>query len=199
MRTAPSREKSVAALNPEWTIHFRDELGVDKTVVTNSLFDWSSHADPDISTFSGTAVYRANVSLPPSEPGAKSRLRLGKVEELCEVIVDGKSCGVVWCEPYEVDVTDVVKGKRSVDLEIRVVNSWHNRLLADQKRPEGERKTFTIRPPKSDAKPVAGGLLGPLSLVSIKRRNDTAYASGLVKVELPQVTEIPFYRRPLSN
>jgi len=164
VRTASVRETSVALLNPEWTIHFKDELGVDKTVVTNGLFDWSSYTDVDIATFSGTAVYRANVSLPSSAPDAKRKLRLGQVEELCEVVVDGKSCGVVWCEPYEVDVTDAVKGKRSVDLEIRIVNSWHNRLLADQKLPEGERKTYTPRPPKSDAKPLPGGLLGPIAL-----------------------------------
>ena len=53
---------------------------------------------------------------------------------------------------------------RAVDLEIRVVNAWYNRLLADQQRPESERKTFAVRPPKADAKPIPSGLIGPLTL-----------------------------------
>ena len=164
-RTAHGRETRIAQLNPEWTIRFKDELGVDTTIVTNCLFDWSKHCDPAIATFSGTAVYRTKVALPLGATKSDIVLNLGQVEELCEVIVNGQSCGVAWCEPYEVKVPrSLIADASAVDLEIRVVNSWHNRLLVDQQRPESERKTFTVRPPKADAKPVPSGLLGPLSL-----------------------------------
>lgn len=144
----------------DWTVAFKDELGVDATVTTNKLYDWKDHADPAIASYSGTAVYRAKAKLP---SGEKLTLNLGNVEELAEVLVDGKNCGVAWCEPYEVRLPEAACGKE-VELEIRVVNSWHNRLLADQQRPEGERKTWTPRPPKADAKPVSGGLIGPLRI-----------------------------------
>ena len=164
-RTAHGRETRIAQLNPEWTIRFKDELGVDTTIVTNGLFDWSKHCDPAIATFSGTAVYRTKVALPSGATKSDIVLKLGQVEELCEVIVNGQSCGVAWCEPYEVKVPrSLIADASAVDLEIRVVNSWHNRLLVDQQRPESERKTFTVRPPKADAKPVPSGLLGPLTL-----------------------------------
>ncbi len=164
-RTAHGRETRIAQLNPEWTIRFKDELGVDTTIVTNGLFDWSKHCDPAIATFSGTAVYRAKIALPSGILNSDVVLKLGQVEELCEVIVNGTLCGVAWCEPYEVKVPrSLIEDASALDLEIRVVNAWHNRLLADQQRPESERKTFTVRPPKADAKPVPSGLLGPLTL-----------------------------------
>lgn len=149
----------------DWTIRFRDELGVDVTVVTNRLFDWSTHPDPAIASFSGTATYRTTVTLPPAlaSSDAPLRLDLGRVDALCEVFVNGKSCGAAWCEPYEVTIPPEARAPKSpgLTLEIQVVNSWYNRLLADQKRPKEERKTFTIRPPDADGKPVPSGLLGP--------------------------------------
>lgn len=149
-----------------WTMRFRDDLGVDETVVTNRLFDWSTHSNPKVATFSGTATYTAKASLPADYRGGDVTLRLGRVEELCEVLVNGQSCGVAWCEPYEVKVPSALLTSQSgFDLKIRVVNSWHNRLLADQSLPESERRTFTLRPPKADAKPVASGLIGPLELL----------------------------------
>lgn len=152
--------------NLVWTIHFKDELGVDKTIVTNQLFDWKTHPDSEIATFSGTAVYETSIELPSELAYTTSSLylSLGCVEELCEVFVNGISYGVAWCEPYEVKIPHaaLAKNAKSIDLEIRVVNSWHNRLLADQNRPKAERKTFTICPPNAKAKPVAGGLLGPV-------------------------------------
>ena len=165
VRAARVRKASVVEVNPEWTIGFKDELGVDTTIVTNRLFDWSTHGNPEIATFSGTAVYRATITLPSgfSTPGSSLRLKLGRVEELCEVLVNGRSCGVVWCEPYEVALPSSSSAS-SLQLEIRVVNSWHNRLLADQRRPKDERKTFTVRPPNADATPVASGLIGPVEI-----------------------------------
>lgn len=160
------KDRALDLSSIEWTIRFQDELGVDVTVVTNKLFDWTQHADPAISTFSGTAVYQAKISLPASPSTCNLKLHLGRVEELCEVLVNGQSCGVAWCEPYEVVLPSTLNSQPSTfTLELRVVNSWHNRLLADQQRPKSERKTFAVRPPKADAKPVPSGLMGPVSIV----------------------------------
>lgn len=174
-RTAPRRETRIVPLNLDWTIRFKDELGVDATVVTNRLFDWSMHDDPAIATFSGTAAYNAKVALP--DGAAELVLKLGHVEELCEVFINGQSCGVAWCEPYEVKIPRaLIKDASAVDLEIRIVNSWHNRMLADQRRPESERKTFTGRPPKADEKPVPSGLLGPVRVLFVDPSRESGKA-----------------------
>ena len=44
--------------------------------------------------------------------------------------VNGRDLGVVWKEPYRVDITDVVRpGANQVSL--KVTNLWANRMIAD--------------------------------------------------------------------
>lgn len=59
---------------------------------------------------------------------------------VAHVFVNGRDCGVAWCSPWEVDVTDALKDGEN-ELEIRVTNNWHNRLIADTKLPEEKRVT----------------------------------------------------------
>ena len=49
-------------------------------------------------------------------------LDLGVVKNFAEVTVDGKKYPVLWKPPFRLDVTDAVKGKDSVDIEIKVTN-----------------------------------------------------------------------------
>ncbi|HPW75369.1 MAG TPA: glycosyl hydrolase [Kiritimatiellia bacterium] len=165
----------------DWKIHFKDAFGVDRTVVTNGLFDWTDSADEAIRTFSGIATYRTTLTLPSAalgeKPGARFLLALGTVDELAEVFLNGQSCGIAWCEPYEVDITAMLKrsaGSASgrpaaiLNIEVRVANAWLNRMLADMQKPEAERKTWTQRMPLPDAKPEPSGLKGPLTLVRVE-------------------------------
>ena len=49
-------------------------------------------------------------------------------------------------------------------------------MLADQRRPESERKTFTGRPPKADEKPVPSGLLGPVRVLFVDPSRESGKA-----------------------
>ena len=85
------------------------------------------------------------------------------MQNLAEVYVNGTYCGTAWKEPYRVDVSEALReGENS--LEIRVANTWPNRLIGDQ-QPGVTPVTYTdSRPYRAGDALRAGGLLGPVSL-----------------------------------
>ena len=87
---------------------------------------------------------------------------------MAHVYVNGKDFGLLWKEPYKTDISDaLVEGDNS--LEIKVTNSWGNRLIGDSALPEEERaaKTSWGFYSPDDPLPVSG-LLGPVRLLSEK-------------------------------
>jgi hypothetical protein len=85
------------------------------------------------------------------------------------VYVNGKRAGAVWCAPYEVDVSGLVKDGQNT-IRIVVANTAVN-LLAKGPLPDykalnakyGER--FQAQD-MSGVQPVPSGLLGPVKLVT---------------------------------
>ena len=49
---------------------------------------------------------------------------------VAHVYVNGIDCGVVWCAPWEVDVSAALR-KGENEIEIRYTNNWYNRLVGD--------------------------------------------------------------------
>jgi hypothetical protein len=120
-----------------WTVRFQAGRGAPESVVLPKLESLSHHADDGIRHFSATATYQRSIDVPASALGKGRRvyLDLGRVEVLSGVTVNGKDLGVVWKEPYRVDITDVVKpGANAVSLA--VTNLWANRMIADASLPE---------------------------------------------------------------
>ncbi len=60
------------------------------------------------------------------------------MKNLAEVSLNGASLGVVWTEPFRLDITQAVKPKGN-RLEISVTNLWWNRLVGDAGLPENQR------------------------------------------------------------
>jgi hypothetical protein len=93
-------------------------------------------------------------------------LDLGSVKNLAEVIVNGKSLGVVWHQPFRIDVTQALKPGVN-DVTVKVTNAWVNRLIGDQ-QPGGAKITFTtIKPYRADSQLQPSGLLGPVRLFAL--------------------------------
>lgn len=92
-------------------------------------------------------------------------LDLGDVKDIgiASIRLNGKDLGVVWTRPFRVDISGVLKAGRN-ELEIDVINSWRNRLLADNKLPVNERLTRTNIRVKRDWRPLDSGLLGPVQI-----------------------------------
>jgi len=97
---------------------------------------------------------------------------LGKVAEVGEVWLNGKSAGIVWTPPYRVDITDVVKSGANT-LKIEVANTWSNRLTGDGITGEKYTKTNITKANKNlvpwEQLPLKeSGLLGPVTIQVIK-------------------------------
>jgi hypothetical protein len=85
--------------------------------------------------FSGQAVYRRKFDLPESFRGQRVFVEPAMEDDVLEVIVNGQSTGVRLWEPYQMEVTDLLKlGENTI--ELRVANTLVN-LLERIDRPSG--------------------------------------------------------------
>lgn len=133
-------------------------------VILTRVDHWST-ATPDDEDFSGTSAWSANLLAEPSWfDGGRLVLALDGVHDLAEVIVNGRSAGIAWTAPFEVDVTDVLTPGDN-RIEIAVTNPWANRLIADAAHPETAttQLTMPIYDPAAARRPW--GLRGPATLL----------------------------------
>jgi hypothetical protein len=162
------------AIEGPWQVEFPPFTpGERETVKTNfaTLTSWSDSSVEWIQHFSGTATYAKTFTLPEGI-FAKNRvltLDLGRVKNLAEVTLNGKPLGILWKEPFRIDVTDaLVEGKN--ELVIKITNLWANRLIGDQKLPEKERTTWVSNQQLKATDPLLpSGLLGPVTLRAANR------------------------------
>ncbi len=157
-------------------------------VTMNAGTSWT--ADPQRQYYSGTATYERTVTVPAAmgreiflnfgegtpvsapERRSGSGMRAmfeGPVREAAVVYVNGRRAGSVWCAPYEVNVTGLVKPGENT-IRVVVANTALN-LLAKGPLPDykelnakyGER--FQAQDMVS-VKPLPSGLIGPVRLVT---------------------------------
>jgi hypothetical protein len=122
------------ALDKNWDVTFPPNRGAPTFVRLDRLMDLSKHTCDGIRHFSGTMIYRKSFARPvASDLSARFFLDLGEVGNLGEVIVNGRNLGVLWKQPFRVDITGALKAGDN-KLEIRVTNLWANRLIGDAKK-----------------------------------------------------------------
>ncbi len=132
---------------------------------------FSDSTDAGIKYFSGTATYTKTLDAPQAwfTKGAQLWLDLGDVKNLAEVLVNGKSLGIVWHTPYRVDATSALKAGKN-EITIKATNAWVNRLIGDT-QPNAAKLTFTvIHPYNADSPLLPSGLLGPVTVVQTTTR-----------------------------
>jgi len=179
----PNRSRPTVLARPEekplpgpWTVSFEPGRDAPKSAVFEQLIPWNEHPEEGIRFFSGKATYRKSFVLSPDEAKHSVCLQLGEVECIAQVRLNGKDLGIVWTEPWKIDLTAAVKAGRN-NLEIDVVNTWVNRLIGDAGRPKEKRFTKTnvaLQEGTRTIKPYQGfaskdplmrsGLLGPVRL-----------------------------------
>jgi beta-galactosidase/beta-glucuronidase len=162
-------EVVIATLDGSWDLSFQPDRGAPAKITLDKLISWSESADLGVKYFSGTGTYTRAVDAPTAwfKSGARLWLDLGDLKNLAEVLINGKSLGVVWKKPFRVDVTDALKpGANSV--EVRVTNLWVNRLIGDQQPNVTRKYTYTtIRFYRADSPLLPSGLLGPVQLIRV--------------------------------
>jgi len=173
-----------------WEVRFAPKAGAPERVTFDHLMSWSQHSDDGVKYFSGRATYFKTLNVPAelTTQGRRVYLDLGKVEVMAAVKLNGKDLGILWKQPYCVEVTDALKSGENA-LEVEVVNLWINRQIGDEQLPEDSernpngtlkewpqwlmdgkssptgRYTFTSwRLWKKDSPLVESGLLGPVKL-----------------------------------
>ena len=89
---------------------------------------------------------------------------LGEVCQMARVYLNGKDLGLVWKQPYRLDTSGALRQGEN-NLQIKVINSWVNRLVGDAKE-SGPRITYTtVSYFDSDSETDPAGLLGPVRLI----------------------------------
>ncbi|MCO5296265.1 MAG: hypothetical protein M9921_05345 [Fimbriimonadaceae bacterium] len=124
------------AIGGAWHLAFPPKLGAPPQVELSRLISWTDHPVSGVRYFSGTATYTKQVTVPSAflAPGRVVWLDLGRVKNFAEVVLNGKSLGVLWKEPFRLDVTQALKPGANA-LEVRVTNLWPNRLIGDEQLP----------------------------------------------------------------
>jgi hypothetical protein len=157
--------KTLAELAGPWEVSFDPQWGgPPEPVRFDALTDWTGRPEEGIKYYSGKARYRRTFELPARDQRRRIYLDLGKVKDLAEVRLNGRSLGVAWCEPWRIEITEAVRAG-SNELEIIVVNEWVNRLIGDSAQPLEKRFTWTTwNPYKPNSTLLESGLLGPVTL-----------------------------------
>jgi hypothetical protein len=154
-----------------WRVHFDPRWGGPDSVEFESLVSWTERREPGIKFYSGTASYSIAFDRPERvAKGERLVLDLGEVRELAEVELNGRRQGIMWCPPFQVDITDAVKA-RGNRLRIEVVNFWPNRIIGDDALPVEQRVTRTnIRKLTRETALMPSGLLGPVRIIGAADR-----------------------------
>jgi len=181
--TTPMQEISGA-----WEVAFDPKWGGPEKVTFDALQDWTKRPETGIKYYSGIATYRKTFQISglPS-PVSKTYLNLGTVHDMARVKLNGKDLGVVWCAPWQVEITDALKAGDN-QLEIEVANRWPNRMIGD-KQPADANAREVEAPPgflggqkiktgrytyctndayKPNSPMLPSGLLGPVSISTTK-------------------------------
>ncbi len=162
--------KTAAQVEGPWTVAFDPKRGGPGPVTFDRLDDWPQRPEPGIKFYSGRATYTKTFDAAESvrAPGHPVYLDLGMLRSLAEVRLNGRDLGVLWCPPWRVEVTGLLKPAGNT-LEIDIVNVWANRIIGDAALPPDKRVSWTslgdtIMALKPDARLVPSGLRGPVTL-----------------------------------
>jgi len=129
-------------LGETWLVSFEKDRGAPEGVcVVEGLKSLSTFEDPRIRYFSGTATYvkRTQFFFDKEDNLAQAKrvvLDLGDVREIAEVTVNGRNCGIVWHPPFRVDITGTLHKGENNFVEVKVTNTWRNRLIGDKREPD---------------------------------------------------------------
>jgi hypothetical protein len=137
--------RPIKEITGAWTVNFDPRWGGPEAVVFPELIDWTEHADERIKYYSGVAVYNKTFSIdfvPEKDKSYYLQLEDVKDVGIAVVTINGKTKGTVWTKPFRIDISgDLRTGDNT--LEIKVVNSWFNRVAADEIASGDNRYTST--------------------------------------------------------
>ena len=181
----PANASKQIELNTDWRVSFGAN---GPKVQMNTLRSWTD--DEETRYFSGVATYETEVTLAnamfekrrkivldfgegqpnqsqPSQAGMQTMFD-APLREAAIVYVNDRRAGSIWCPPYSLDITSLLKpgpNKLRIEVSNTAVNYMSGRSLPDYRLLNlryGER----FRPQEMEkVQPVPSGLLGPVRLI----------------------------------
>ena len=186
------------AIAGSWKLRFPAGYGALPEVILPSLISLHKHENFDVKHFSGTVTYTTSFTIPANaiQAGKRLYLHLGRVEVVAEVKLNGKALGLLWKEPFLVEMTHAARAG-SNNLQISITNLWPNRLIGDEALPpeneysvhnyieklpdwyttnqpkQGRRTSFAVwHTLEKDSPLLESGLLGPVKwLIAIEKQH----------------------------
>ena len=144
LKEAPGKDRRVLIrglhepreLNGPWTVTFPPGLGAPERITLSRLRSLHTHPADGVKYFSGTATYSQQFNASPALLADQKRvfLELGRVAVVAEIVLNGRTLGIVWKPPYRIDITETLK-PGSNDLRVNVTTLWPNRLIGDEQLP----------------------------------------------------------------
>lgn len=115
-------------LNQAWQLSFKEggpELPAARTLT--KLQPWTNFTeDPSTQSFSGTGVYVTTLNLKKNKAD-DFVLKFDKLYESAKVIINGQDAGIVWSNPFEINIGKYLKkGKNTIQIEVS--NLMANRI-----------------------------------------------------------------------
>lgn len=174
------RPDEIREVKGPWVLSFPNHWGAPDSIRLDSLESWTDYPDSGVNYFSGTACYKKRVFISEGELATDSliELSLGKVRDVAQVFINGRSAGILWTSPFKMNVRSYLKsGENSIRVE--VTNMWINRLTGDMSLPDGRKYCQTNIPPITLDRSDVGdekyhvqesGILGPVMIDEVRFR-----------------------------
>lgn len=176
---SPVPEKEIK-MDGQWRLTFPEGWGAPEEIILDTLISWTESDLEGVRYFSGTATYHNKFPIDANDlKNRRVELTVGEVRDVAEVFLNGVAVGILWKNPWVIDVTDFVQAGEN-ELRIEVVNQWVNRLSGDMLLDPEDRFCRTNQPYKlrddqgydnwignSDEtfRPQKSGLLGPVGVL----------------------------------
>lgn len=168
----PVKVNELATIDGSWKVDFQKDRGAPASATFDKLTSFTENANAGIKYFSGTATYTKTFTADKAwfTKGAELWLNLGDVKNLAEVMVNGKSLGILWKHPFRINISSALKPGENT-LVIKVTNLWVNRLIGDVQPNVTTKITYTTMPfYQANSKLQPAGLLGPVQIMSVERK-----------------------------
>ncbi|MEP7106954.1 MAG: glycosyl hydrolase [Ferruginibacter sp.] len=156
-----------------WVLHFDQRWNAIASDTMHSLIPLNQSVKEQVKYYSGTVAYHHTFNFDKDKISKDELvlLNLGKVKEIAGIYLNGQSLGLLWHQPYETDITAVLRNGEN-NLVIEVVTTNNNLLVGDAKLPlvyKRTRSNINKLPnawqfPFSQAPLQDAGLIGPVEL-----------------------------------
>ncbi len=166
-------------LDGKWKLSFEQNRNAPEKAEFDSLMALNKHSNPGIKYYSGITCYTKEFELATSvfEKDRQLILELSELHDMASIKINGTDLGIVWLKPYRIEVSKILKTGKNL-IEVKVANSWANRIIGDLFLPKEKRVTwsntlfqysgwgdntemYTIKSPL-----VESGLIGPVVIKS---------------------------------